>query len=159
MAIEDTIREFGEQLVTEIKQNLRREGNFASGKTENSLKVEVREMRLTIFALWHIVTLEDGRGPSTGGGSGRAELKERIKEWIRMKGIQPEQGMSVDTLAFLITRKIHREGTRLYRRGGKSGVLRNVLRDERFERFATVIAEEMALSIESDILKEFDLAA
>lgn len=152
----DEIRKFGNELVSEIKSNLRREGNFATGKTEDSLKVEAAETRLIIYALNHIVTLEDGRGP-TRSGSGRGELKQRIREWILAKGITPEQGTSVDTLAFLIARKIHREGTRLYRRGGNSGVLRSVLNDARFEQFADKVAETSATAIESDVLRELEL--
>lgn len=50
-----------------------------------------------------------GRGP-TQNTSGKGELKKKIREWIDVKGITPKDKITKDELAFLITRKIHREG-------------------------------------------------
>jgi hypothetical protein len=49
-----------------------------------------------------------GRGPTQNTGSG--QLRPKIRQWIDDKGINPKGNISKDELAFLITRKIHREG-------------------------------------------------
>lgn len=50
-----------------------------------------------------------GRGP-TQNTSGKGELKKKIRQWIDDKGIVPKDKISRDELAFLITRKIHKDG-------------------------------------------------
>lgn len=50
-----------------------------------------------------------GRGP-TQNTSGKGELKKKIRQWIDDKGIVPNGKITKDELAFLVTRKIHREG-------------------------------------------------
>ncbi len=49
-----------------------------------------------------------GRGATVNNGSG--QLRPKIRQWIDDKGITPKGNISKDELAFLITRKIHREG-------------------------------------------------
>ncbi len=49
-----------------------------------------------------------GRGPTQNTGSG--QLRPKIRQWIDDKGINPKGKISKDELAYLITRKIHREG-------------------------------------------------
>jgi len=49
-----------------------------------------------------------GRGPTQNTGSG--QLRPKIRQWIDDKGINPKGNISKDELAYLITRKIHREG-------------------------------------------------
>lgn len=50
-----------------------------------------------------------GRGP-TQNTSGKGELKKKIRQWIDDKGIVPNGKITKDELAFLVTRKIHKEG-------------------------------------------------
>ena len=49
-----------------------------------------------------------GRGPTQNTGSG--QLRPKIRQWIDDKGINPKGNISKDELAYLITRKIHRDG-------------------------------------------------
>lgn len=49
-----------------------------------------------------------GRGATVNTGTG--QLRPKIRQWIDDKGINPKGNISKDELAFLITRKIHREG-------------------------------------------------
>lgn len=58
-----------------------------------------------VFGSGHAVYMEHGTGPG-----GRPSLAETL-DWIRLKGITPDTpGMSHTSLAFLIRRKIGREG-------------------------------------------------
>jgi len=49
-----------------------------------------------------------GRGATVNSGNG--QLRPKIRQWIDDKGITPKGNISKDELAYLITRKIHREG-------------------------------------------------
>lgn len=58
-----------------------------------------------VFGSGHAVYMEGGTGPG-----GRPSLAETL-DWIRLKGITPNTpGMKRESLAFLIRRKIAREG-------------------------------------------------
>lgn len=67
----------------------------------------------------YIFTLENGRRP------GRRPPVQPILDWIKQRGITPED-ISQESLAFLIARKIGREGSTLFRQGGKSGIISQV---------------------------------
>lgn len=67
----------------------------------------------------YIMTLETGRKP------GKQPPTGPILQWIQQRGINPTD-ISQESLAFLIARKIGREGSLLYRLGGKSGIISEV---------------------------------
>lgn len=120
-------------MIARIQENIRtkpvtRHGAMnASGRTAASLTYEIRENEAFIYGAGHIFALEFGRKPTTAGGDG--SLRDRIRVWIDEKGINPE-GISKDSLAYLITRKIHNEGTILHKQGGKSGILSDVINEQ-----------------------------
>jgi hypothetical protein len=128
-------------------------GRNASGETSMGIEYKVIEdgdvTRLQILGASHLFELEDGRGPTTQGGSG--VVREKIKDWIRAKGIT--SNLTEDSLAFLISRKIHREGYK-----GTKGVLSDVFSEERINAIGNSIAElqtmEIALFIDDNIKKE-----
>lgn len=93
----------------------------ASGKTAASLEVVPSNTGGSLMAAQHIIFLETGRPPTKdGAATGNPTLLEIIKQWVIDKG--------VDANPYAITKTIHKEGTRLYRQGGKSGVLSIPLR-------------------------------
>lgn len=102
-----------------------RNGSNASGNLVNSFKTEVKigedsyEVGIYLADYWYYVN--NGRGPTRNSGNG--SLLEKIKEWIKVKRIVPHVGViktgkqagkqylpTINQLAYLITRKIHREG-------------------------------------------------
>ena len=113
MALEREIvvfRQFAEKLVQDIGQSIDSSGVSASGNLKDSLRFEVGPNRLTVFAAPYAKAVEVGRGPSQKAGG---DLRGAIRKWIDDKGIIPD-GITKDSLAFLITRKIHKEGTALF---------------------------------------------
>lgn len=85
-------------------------GMRASGDFAASLVVEAKGLTATLRGNSYAEQLEAGREPTQGGGGGRP-LTDIILEWINTKGIKPiEAEMKLSSLAFLIARKIHREG-------------------------------------------------
>ena len=102
-----------------------RNGSNASGNLVNSFQMEVKigedsyEVGIWLADYWYYVN--NGRGPTKNGGNGK--LYEKIKEWIKVKKIVPHVGVikngknkgkqylpTINQLAFLITRKIHKYG-------------------------------------------------
>jgi len=140
-------------LANEVKKNIQ----VVSGSTRDSIEVVATENEGSILAASYIRTLEDGRPPTrTGAPKGNPTLAESIKSWITAKGIIPT-GISVDSLAFLIARKIHREGNLLFRSGGKSGVLSNVFTQSRIDAFAETFAGKYQSLVSSEVLKSYQV--
>lgn len=109
---------WGERIAAEYKDTLQREGINASHKLSDSVKClpvdvngNIYEVSLQLEEYWKAI--EDGRAPTKNSGNG--ELRRAILEWIRVKPVIPrpmENGKlpTEEQLAFLISRKIHREG-------------------------------------------------
>lgn len=128
----------------------------ASGKTAASLHYEIDEKEIRLYGAGHIFALEYGRRPTSGGGTGTS-LRDRIRVWIDEKGINPTPGAngrtpSKDSLAFLIARKIHREGTELFKQGGNSGILSEVLTPEFEKGIAEALFYEFEMIVTNKLL-------
>jgi hypothetical protein len=122
----------------------------ASGRLAKSVRYDVKNSTLTVYAEQYIGALEFGRKPTTNGNK-PGKLKDVIRQWIDEKGITPKDSISKDSLAFLITRKIHKEGTLLYPNGSDlvSGIFNDALTKEIENDFYNLIAIEVT----SDVLK------
>jgi hypothetical protein len=117
----------------------------ASGRLAKSVRYDVKNSTLTVYAEQYIGALEFGRKP------GKRPPRDVIRKWIDEKGITPN-GISKDSLAFLIQRKIGEEGTTIWQQGGTdlvSGIFNEALVDSIQKDFAQLIAAE----ISSDVLK------
>ena len=157
--VEGTLNKIGvrltEQLVNDIRTKLLErkgvDGNFqsvanASGQLANSISyVVVNGTKLQIFGNDYIQYLENGRRP------GKRPPTSVIKQWITDKGIVPTD-ISVDSLAFLIARKMGEEGSTIYRAGGSdllSSIFNEALQSSVEADFANLIVTE----IQSEIYK------
>ena len=98
-----------------IIDNHLRAGQKASGRTIQSLRVEATEDEGILFGRKAFGTLETGRR----GGRVPAGFYHIILQWVKDKGIQVEKPK---TFAYFVARKIAREGTSLYRRGGRDDI-------------------------------------
>jgi hypothetical protein len=138
MALEAEIKvlkKFGESLVADISQSIEQSGISASGDLQRSIYYKLTDNRLTVYGAPYAKTAEEGRGPTQKAGG---DLRSQIRRWIDDKGIIPD-GITKDSLAFLISRKIHREGTALfngtdfYGRTKPSMVIEGVVQDGRID--------------------------
>lgn len=116
-------------------QGIRSKIPNATGTMSQSLGYRIDDKGLTIYSTEKYFTvLETGRAPtSPGAARGNPTLRERIREWIDNAGITPRGNISRDSLAFLITRKIHEEGSLLYRQGGNSGVISDFINETKIQ--------------------------
>lgn len=85
-------------------------GQRASGRTERSLRIEFTEDTGTLYGRPALGVLETGRS----GGKVPKGFYQIILQWVQDKGIQVEKPR---TFAFLVARKIAKEGTKAYREG------------------------------------------
>ena len=93
-----------------IIENHIRAGQRASGRTIKSLHVVVDDNHGFLFGRQAFGVLETGRRP----GKVPKGFYKIIRQWMMDKGIQVEKPKS---FAYLVARKIAREGTELYRTG------------------------------------------
>jgi predicted DNA-binding WGR domain protein len=118
------LNEFGKDRTDAIKQVLAQNRINASGRLSNSVIYETKSkgfiFQLEISAFSYIFSaLQEGRGPTENDGPG--DLRIRISEWVEDKKIKFDTKAERERFIFFTTRKIHKEGTRLYRRFGKFG--------------------------------------
>lgn len=137
---------------------------YASGDLEQSVDGYIYESGFVIKANDYVYYLEFGRRPTRGGASGGIggmTLQKRIRKWIDDKNITPrEKNMTKDSLAFLITRKIHKEGTTIWRhfKGKPSGLISDVFNTEWVDSLLGEVGDQTILNISTDILKDLQTA-
>jgi hypothetical protein len=114
----------------------------ATGRLAESVNFEITEDAILIKADAYIYTLVYGRKPTSTKG-GWSSAQSDIKKWIRAKGIQSD--ISENQLAFLITRKITREGNSIYLFSGSnnSGLLNNVLSETLKKEFSGKFTKDL----------------
>lgn len=125
--IEVMLAEVFEQAKRDIIANHERAGQVASGKTRDSLSVEVTSdttsATATMYGRKYFAALETGSAPWKKQYKHPPKpFVETIAKWMVDKGIE---GVS----AYLVARKIMREGSRLYRDGGRKDIFTPVMED------------------------------
>lgn len=127
-------------------------GMRASGKFADSLEVQTFETELGYKAiLWG----EDyAQQLETGRQSGKFPPMEMINKWINDKGVftQALQTISISSLAFLIGRKIAREG---WKRQGYGGVnlISEVVTDERLQMIIDEVGAVQTMRFSDEIIR------
>lgn len=139
--IEVMLQEVFEQAKRDIIANHERAGQMASGKTRDSLSVEVTSdttsATATMYGRKYFAALETGSAPWKKQYKHPPKpFVETIAKWMTDKGIE---GVS----AYLVARKIMREGSRLYRDGGRQDIFTPVMEDieERIDAHLSSIFE------------------
>jgi hypothetical protein len=125
--IEAMLTEVFEQAKRDIIANHERAGQVASGKTRDSLRVEVTSdttsATATMYGRKYFAALETGSQPwKKQYKHPPRPFVETIAKWMVDKGIE---GVS----AYLVARKIMREGSKLYRDGGRQDIFTPVMED------------------------------
>ena len=141
LSIVDVLTEIGIDATERIKQNLVDADRIATSGTYQSVEYVADDYSLIIRANKNILALQNGRKPSTKGGKGSKVLFDQIVKWIDAKGIVSD--IKKESLAYLITRKIHREGYE-----GTPGLIDDVINDE----FILAIEKQIGQSVKTNIL-------
>lgn len=160
---------FAENIIRQLQDAIRNKpiSNFgtspvdASGRLHDSLEWDFTDDGVQILANDYIYYLEYGRKPTESGssssGSGES-LYDQILKWMNAKGIF-NLNMTQESLAFLITRKIHREGTTIWRqhKGEPSGLLESAINDNAIADLSDELGNSLISLVTSEILKDIEL--
>jgi hypothetical protein len=94
--------------------------------------------------------LEVGRPPTENNEGG--VLRGQILKWVQQRGIT-DPNTSQESIAYLISRKIHREGTIIWRKfgkvGGNTGVVTDFINDDAIDK----LVSELGTFVYSEINK------
>ena len=154
-----TLDEFDKKLIQDLRDSLESAGTTATGKTKKSLHSVIVPGSYKLYGRPFIYGLEYGRKKSKND-NGKI-LKDIILQWIKDKPIIPRDGISKETLAFLITRKMHKKGDLLYRteknfRGmtKPTGIINSVINDGRIEQLSKRLILEFVKSAKTEIWQQ-----
>lgn len=148
------LERFAVELEAEYKNNLKKNNRIATGTLYNTAKCEVvKGEYLVVFHLqdyWKWV--EGGRDKTKNGGNG--SLRRNLLNWIEVKHILPKpQNGKLPTpqqLAYLISRKIHKQGYK-----GTQDLSKAT--DTIYDRFQQEIYDAIDKDFDSAIIKIFKL--
>lgn len=139
-----------DKLMKDIGNEYERLGMRATGDFKEGLEVRVTSETGKLLGLPYALQLEEGRK------KGKRPPIEVIKKWILDKGIvnNIKGDISVSSLAFIIARKIGKQG---WKREGFGGVnlISNVVTDKRMQDIINKIGQSLTLSFVSKLEKEF----
>lgn len=152
------VERFLNELAEKIKANIPN----ATGKSAESITVEVKKIDDPIFgkiegyiygANW-IWNLEFGRGPTKNSTPSTPTLRESILEWIKAKNIVSGDKEQL-SLSYAISKKIHNEGTKLYRSGQQSGIISDVINDDVLSNFINEFADKTMITITNNVVRQW----
>jgi hypothetical protein len=121
-------------------------GMRASGNWANTLEVQVKGISAQLLGEKYSEQLEFGRK------AGKQPPSKAIEQWIRDKGLASriEGKISISSLAFLIARKIAREGWRRQSYGGVE-LISEVVTPERIQAIIDRVSAEYIPAFEKEI--------
>ena len=109
-----TLEKAGELIVAQMRENLKKKKIDATGTLSDSLSYAVKETndgyKLLIEMEDYGPIVDKGRDPSTKGNKKKQTWRPKIIQWMKVKRIRPYPGMTMETAAYFITKKINAEG-------------------------------------------------
>lgn len=121
----DVIQSEGIELTNNIRINLGRAGMSATNQTGNSLRIEVKhegtKYKMRMFGRPFFMTVETGRKPTPEKKPSK-EMIDRIRQWCDSRGID-------ESAAWAIATKINKQGTDLWRKGGREDIVTPAIND------------------------------
>jgi hypothetical protein len=150
MTTKDILRQEFDDIATDLAAKHIELGMKASGRWLDSLEVQVSDDNAKLLANNYTRQLVNGRA----GGS--FPPIESIKQWIQDKGIQSD--IPVSSLAFLIARKIAREGTEYFKQGG-TDLVESVITPQRIQRIIDLVGNSLTNNFVDVLVRDLKQAA
>lgn len=154
------IFDFVESLRPDIVKNQMDTGLRASG--ESALSLETRTVGESVIQLVDgsgAFKFQDapGRGPSRGSATSDIPLWKRIYNWLafRKYNLTYQDDKGRVRLSFAISNKIHRKGTYIHITGKKTGVVSDLLTDNRMLLLREQISKFYVRNVVSGYLQAF----
>jgi hypothetical protein len=151
MELKDTLDKWMEERKVVLIQNY--QAHKASGDFGKSIKIDTKENESVMTGNRYIGAVVNGRRASSAGGKGSTALYDQIVQWIEDKGIQPKDDISKKSLAFLITRHIHKFGIKIPNEYNDGKLLDDTFTQESIEDLKSRLGKNIVTQITSDIKK------
>lgn len=148
------MRDFLSELVREMRARMSDSGASpyknmnASGKSRKEFTFDIKTAGGVVTGLLygpsHVVHLERGRGP------GKFPPIKSILQWIEDKGIIPREGnteANKKSLAFAISKTMAKKGSRIHRKGHRTGILSQTITEEKIGDFFGKVLELKRMDI------------
>jgi len=116
--IETILQEELEALKDDIIKRHENAKQVASGKTRDAFEIEVDRLHGILLGAPYSAVLERGRKP----GKVPYKFYEILKKWAEVKGITFETETDLNRWAYFTSKKIEREGTKLYQSGNNEDI-------------------------------------
>lgn len=110
----------GNELISDIRSKLDQKSLNDSGSTRNSLRLEANNDSLKIYGKSHILFLNRGRYPGGKLPYDSAKKQSYLLEWAKRRTSSLREAKS---LAFLVGRKLQREGSEIFKDRSKGLML------------------------------------
>ena len=142
--VQDIVFEELEDLRKRIIANIAGTGRTASGSTADSMHTEKTKQGATLLGRAAFGALETGRKP----GNVPAGFYQIIRQWVIDKGFSFDSLSERNSFAYLVSRKIAREGTLLYRNGANGDVYSHEIPDT-VDKIKERVGTLMRVNVES----------
>ncbi len=151
MTTPEILQEEFDSLKSDLIQRHRDLGMKASGLWESELAIEIEQsdgrMTARLYGLSYTEQLVFGRKP------GKFPPIKAIEQWIIDKGISLENNIKASSLAFLIARKIAKEGTKYFRDGG-TDLIESVITPERIQAIISRVREIDVVTMTNGLINQ-----
>lgn len=154
MTNDEIIKEEIDSILADIIQVYEDSGRKVTGQFEEGLEAVYEPNKGTIRGYVYLA----GRGKTKKKGKpGEPTLFTQIKQWIQDKGIDKiSRDISLNSLAYLITRKIHAEGTK---RSEWLRVYEQVITPERINQIIDRVTELNLNRLITEVRAELEVLA
>lgn len=146
------LNQYGSSTVDQIKQNLSSTGTSATGKTAQSLRYEVTnegtKATLKVIGKPYFMVVETGRKPTPQYTKPSEDFVQSIKQWIQAKGGDTSH-------AYAIAKSIHKDGTKLFRDGGRQDIVSNVINQNLTDKISLDLLNKFAQQFMASVVKLF----
>lgn len=151
-SINKAMETFIQRTVRNLNRQQRDKDLVASGESL-SFEADFTAKGITLRGADYLPFITEGRAP------GRFPPPDAIIRWINQKGIEPEEGQSVESLAFLIGRAMAQTGSQIWK-GEREGLRPDDAIDDRdLDQLLEAIGDEAALGLINQFLTIFQKAA
>jgi hypothetical protein len=138
-------------MTDEIKKNTPKVTGKSAASVDFTVSHTANTAELQITAKKFFRVVETGRGPTKSGASkSTPSLVDAIKEWLKAKG-ESDVGM-----AYAISKRIHKKGTKLYQQGGRKDVFSNVLNERAIDKLGRNLQDAIAEYYLQDFIKNLE---
>jgi len=111
MTITEALLRVGEELKIAMAQELRDNGSYNTGALAASIEYSVEQKQFEYNLVRKMLKYGDYVDKGIGRGAGKQPPVKEIIEWLKFKKIPVPQKLTIDQFAFLIARKIGKQGT------------------------------------------------